>query len=156
MGNGLRHRYKRLSLNAFDKLRPEVTTGNAWLKPIFNRDGLYYDRLDARCWMEYNGRGYDIKIGSFKHRLEGLSYVPMNAKEAEAAVTLIVFGSCPDELRERWNKDLLYKQARKDGYATKKWAREQLKLNPEWLYRPLYISPVVDFPKDLFIRTVAV
>lgn len=57
-------------------------------KPIYNRDGMYYNSLIHHCWFETNGEAYRLEIGDFKSALEILNFKPLLNRERDAIIVL--------------------------------------------------------------------
>lgn len=69
-------------------------------KPVFNRDGWYYDRKTNNCWAEWNGTAWKMDKQQFLYELQQLNTPTLHPDEVKAIQTLILFGNCPKSLRQ--------------------------------------------------------
>ena len=69
------------------------------IEPVFNRDGFYYDRLNNSAWHEWKGTAWKGDVEDFKYRLGQCNARILEPDEVEAIKALIVYGSCPFELK---------------------------------------------------------
>ncbi len=77
------------------------------MKPIFNRDGWYYDRKKKYAWYECNGRAWDGShcTEDFIYEMQQLDVKALTQTERKAIETLIIYKICPKELKDLLRKD---------------------------------------------------
>lgn len=73
---GWRNRLKVLPLESwmrreanYCKEHGSVIIGYKTLRPLFNREGVYFDRLTNQSWFEVNGLAFAYDTNQFKHDL---------------------------------------------------------------------------------------
>ena len=54
----------------FAKATPKLTE----VSPFFNRDGYYFDRIDKKCWLEFEGKAYLHDKESFLFELDVMNF----------------------------------------------------------------------------------
>ncbi len=54
------------------------------IKPVFNREGQYFDRKTKECWFEVDGKAYLNKNNLFGYELQLLNHTPLTQSELEA------------------------------------------------------------------------
>lgn len=77
------------------------------MKPIFNRDGWYYDRKKKFAWFEFDGRAWDGKhcTWMFLNEMQQLDTKVLSRAERNAIETLIAYKTCPKQLKELLFRD---------------------------------------------------
>jgi hypothetical protein len=71
------------------------------IKPIFKRDGWYYDRKKKWAWYEFHNKAWSGKkcTEDFLYELRQLDTKRLSKAERDAIKTLIIYGICPKELK---------------------------------------------------------
>lgn len=83
------------------------------LKPMFNRNGLYYDRITKLCWIEINGEAFKYPRETFLYEFRIISHVPLSCKEVEAIEILMSRKNlCPKKIYYLYCIDRDWKQTR--------------------------------------------
>jgi hypothetical protein len=82
------------------------TLTNEWryeqVCPVFYRDGWYYNRLQRRAWYELCGTAWRNKgiEEDFEYTLTRYNTKWLEKDEIASIHTLMLYGSCPNELRQ--------------------------------------------------------
>lgn len=75
-------------------------------KPIFNRNGQYYDTKTKRCWFELDGDAWDItNSNTFLYSLKLLNHRMLSAPERKAIEVLITHKLATKRLRDLLQTD---------------------------------------------------
>lgn len=83
-------------------------------KPIFNRNGQYYDTKTKKCWFELDGDAWNLtNDNTFMFSLQLLNHRPLRDIERDAIETLIKHKLAPKQLRELLELDTTDREIRK-------------------------------------------
>ena len=59
------------------------------VEPVFNRDGLYFDREANKCWIEIKGQAWKYPPSQFKYDLECKNHILLTDSDRKALEQLI-------------------------------------------------------------------
>lgn len=79
------HRYKVLELPGWARTMADELPET---RPLFYRDGHYYDRIYRESWVEFDGQAYWVENDNFLFSLSILNHRPLTGKEREAIENL--------------------------------------------------------------------
>lgn len=101
--------------------------GHAECRPVFGRNGCYYDRVTGDCWEEFDGRAFKEQPDMFVYRLSILNHEPMSKEELEAVELLRLARRLPQALKERWWKQREWSDLRQTYRESRKHCMTSLK-----------------------------
>lgn len=126
----MRNRYKRLSLEFWQKERPELRLqGEAdYMKatypeipPFFNKDGYYFDSIANKCWFEVGGRAFSVSNPEdFRYLLRLLDHRPMREKVYKALMEVKREGELSKGLLKKLQTEKEWRELRSLRWDAKK------------------------------------
>ncbi len=111
-----KHRYKRLSPRVLGPmiLWDKHNVKYEEVRPVFNRDGYYYDRYVDVFWLESKGRAWIVDSPQrFFNELRRLNHKPLSEAERHAIQVLLHGGLAPQLLRDLYETDQSYRKSRR-------------------------------------------
>lgn len=98
--------------SAYCKEHGSTIVGYKMMRPAFNREGAYFDRLTNQSWFEVNGLAFTYNTKQFKHDLYILEVLStckrkiavLEAAMREGAATSSVGENLPSLRDEGWHK----------------------------------------------------
>ena len=95
-------------------------------KPVYNRDGQYFDTKTKRCWFEVDGDAFLHDKNSFIFSLRVLNHRPLRQTERDAINVLLNNRLAPNSLRELIDIDNMLIEIKQNAYRAKKFKRRVL------------------------------
>jgi len=108
-----------LKLNTYDIIE---ITHESIISPIINRNGLYLNKKLKTCWIEYDGKAYDISHNYDFHiyELNLLNHKPLGNDEAHAMRFLYSRGLLNKDMMKLYRRDMDWKSNRNTGRNARK------------------------------------